>query len=297
MHFGLKGLIDHSPSVMVVERHTFLELESLTDENIKNRPRAFTDSCLMCCFIDDDAYSQLSTSAESVCGDASPSSLSSGDSTPSVVNWEDVEEDTVQDMVSPSHLKMSVSDMPPGAWFHAKCPVPQEYAAPKKRDGDKIRHRWPPQARGEPSAPDCRTTLMLRNLPSCFIRQNVLDMLDEAGFAGTYDFVYLPIDFHTGAGLGYAFLNAVDNQQANAIIEGLQGYSSWNDTSSQKILDVCWSAPHQGLDMLVDRYRNSRVMHGSVPDEYKPVLFTNGTRVPFPRHTKRIRAPFLGGSA
>jgi len=255
-----------------------------SDEKIKNRPRAFTDSCLMCCCIDDDAYSQLSTSTESVCGDVSPSSLSSGDSTPSMVSWEEVEEGTI-------------SDVPPGAWFHAKNPVPQEYAAPKKPDGDKIRHRWPPQARCEPSAPDCRTTLMLRNLPSCFIRQNVIDVLDEAGFAGTYDFVYLPIDFHSGAGLGYAFLNAVDNQQANAIIEGLQGYSSWNDTSSQKILDVCWSAPHQGLDIMVDRYRNSRVMHGSVPDEYKPALFTNGTRVPFPRHTKRIRAPFLGGSA
>eukprot|EP00439_Symbiodinium_sp_Y106_P038344 s1688_g4.t1 len=37
----------------------------------------------------------------------------------------------------------------------------------------------------------------------------------------------------------------------------------------------------------VERYRNSPVMHRSVPDEYKPVIFKNGVRKKFPRPTKK----------
>jgi hypothetical protein len=32
-------------------------------------------------------------------------------------------------------------------------------------------------------------------------------------------------------------------------------------------------------------------MHESVPQEYKPALFQNGMLVPFPRPTKKLRAP------
>lgn len=41
------------------------------------------------------------------------------------------------------------------------------------------------------------------------------------------------------------------------------------------------------------RYRDSPIMHGSVPDEFKPVIFEAGTgrRVDFPEPTKKLRAP------
>ena len=44
----------------------------------------------------------------------------------------------------------------------------------------------------------------------------------------------------------------------------------------------------------VERYRNSPVMHRSVPDEYKPVIFKNGVRKNFPRPTKKVKAPTAG---
>lgn len=136
---------------------------------------------------------------------------------------------------------------------------------------------------------------MLRNIPSCFHRQSLLDALDANGFSGDYDFVYLPIDFQSGAGLGYAFVNMTCGQRAEELIDKLHGFADWQSSSTQKVLEICWSDPHQGLATLLDRYRNSRVMHGSVPDEYKPVLFSNGARIAFPRHTKRIRPPVSGG--
>lgn len=139
---------------------------------------------------------------------------------------------------------------------------------------------------------------MLRNLPSCFTKQALLDTLDSKGMAGQFDFVYLPIDFLSGAALGYAFVNFSTTEDAELAMDRLQGFDGWKNllgSASQKVLEVCWSDPHQGLDMLVERYRNSRVMHGSVPDEFKPVMFKDGEKVDFPRPTKRVRPPFSGG--
>lgn len=39
----------------------------------------------------------------------------------------------------------------------------------------------------------------------------------------------------------------------------------------------------------MERYRNSPVMHESVPDEYKPVILQNGLRVNFPEPSKAPR--------
>merc|ERR1712048_431368 len=142
------------------------------------------------------------------------------------------------------------------------------------------------------SVGDGKTTLMLRNLPSCFTRAKLLKLLEAQGLMGHFDFVYLPIDFLSGAGLGYAFVNMCTAQDAQMATAKLRGLNQWLDSTSSKVLDVCWSDPHQGINMLIERYRNSRVMHGTVPDHYKPMLFAEGRRVPFPAPTKRVRPPF-----
>lgn len=139
-----------------------------------------------------------------------------------------------------------------------------------------------------------RTTIMLRNLPSSFTRSQLLDILDGKGLCRKYDFVYLPIDFVSGASLGYAFVNLIDTDIANCAMQCLDGFSAWAGTTSQKVMGACWSDPHQGLSMLVERFRNSRVMHPIIPDEYRPALFNEGKRLPFPKHTKRIRPPYSG---
>merc|ERR1712072_1490750 len=120
---------------------------------------------------------------------------------------------------------------------------------------------------------------MLRNLPSSFTRAKLIDTLDSCGFFQAANFVYLPVDFKSGAGLGYAFVNYNNSSDAVSAMQGLHGFAGWADATSHKVLDVCWSDPHQGIDTLVDRYRNSQVQHHSVQDEYKPALFQNGVRV------------------
>jgi len=141
-----------------------------------------------------------------------------------------------------------------------------------------------------PTSADEFTTLMLRNIPNNYNREMVLELLDLEGFAKRYDFVYLPMDFHRMAGLGYAFVNLVDHQTAEEVKAHFSGYSSWR-LASQKICEVSWGEPLQGLEAHIERYRNSPVMHEEVPDKYKPVLYRDGQRIEFPAPTKRIRPP------
>jgi len=135
-----------------------------------------------------------------------------------------------------------------------------------------------------------QTTVMLRNLPETYSRNMLVSLLDRHGFHGKYDFVYMPMNFRTKASFGYAFVNFVMPVDAQSCHTEFQGFASW-DVASQKVCDVSWSNMHQGLAAHIERYRNSPVMHESVPDEYKPAVYSKGQRAVFPGPTKKLRVP------
>jgi len=135
-----------------------------------------------------------------------------------------------------------------------------------------------------------RTTVMLRNMPNNYSRSMLVELLNAEGFAGQYDFLYLPMDFQSRASLGYAFINFTSSDAAASFWQTFDGYSNWA-IPSRKMSGVSWSGPHQGLVAHIERYRNSPVMSDSTPDEYKPILLEAGVRIPFPAPTRRIRAP------
>jgi len=139
---------------------------------------------------------------------------------------------------------------------------------------------------------DTATTVMLRNIPNRYTQSMLLELLDSHGFVGRYDFVYLPMDFRNAVNLGYAFVNLLDHSCALELMRNFHGYAAWLYEST-KVCEVSWAHPHQGLSDHVERYRNSPVMHPGMPDEYKPMVFQDGQRVPFPTPTKAIRAPKL----
>jgi hypothetical protein len=138
--------------------------------------------------------------------------------------------------------------------------------------------------------PHERTTVMMCNIPNNVNREQLLALVNDAGFQGRYNLVYVPIDLKYRVGLGYAFLNFVSNEGAEAFSQHFQGFKDWS-MKSEKVCEVKWSDALQGLDEHVERYRDCPVMHESIADEFKPVLFKDGVRVPFPEPTKRIRAP------
>merc|ERR1719446_1944355 len=142
----------------------------------------------------------------------------------------------------------------------------------------------------EGDGPEWRTTVMIRNMPNNYTRDMLLELVDSMGFAGLYDFAYLPVDFQSQAGLGYAFINFGTVADAQLCFERFEGFSNWK-VPSEKVCTVTWSSPTQGLEQHIDRYKNSPVMHHSLPDAWKPVLLQNGMRVPFPPPSKQIKTP------
>jgi hypothetical protein len=129
----------------------------------------------------------------------------------------------------------------------------------------------------------------MKNIPMGCSRTEFLGFLDSHGFWGSYNLVYIPTNFRTWEGCGYAFVNMETHEAAERIIATLHGFEGWCSEGMEK-LDVSYSDV-QGLDAHVDRFRNSPVMHPDVPQEYKPVLLAGGVHVAFPTPTRKIKAP------
>jgi hypothetical protein len=141
------------------------------------------------------------------------------------------------------------------------------------------------------SSDAARTTVMLRNLPSYFTRDMLVDVLNSLGFQGKYDFVHMPVDMNRLSCLGFGFVNLRTHEDALQLFKCGQGFCNWK-VQSNRVLDVSWSDPLQGLSAQIQRYRNSAVMHPSVPEQCKPLIFgEDGACLPFPEPTVSIRAP------
>lgn len=145
-----------------------------------------------------------------------------------------------------------------------------------------------------PVAPRTNTTIMLRNVPKSLTRTMLLAELESQGFAGKFDFVYLPVDLEETAqcrqNFGHAFVNFVCHDDAARAQECFAGFVAW-EVESMKPCEALWREQSQGLAAHIQKYRNSAVMHESVPDENKPVLFVDGVRCSFPAPTQLIKAP------
>eukprot|EP00438_Fugacium_kawagutii_P000322 Skav210723 [mRNA] locus=scaffold849:175575:181849:+ [translate_table: standard] len=54
------------------------------------------------------------------------------------------------------------------------------------------------------------TSVMIKNLPQTCTIELLQKLLDDAGFSGSYDFLYLPMKFISKTPFGYAFVNLVN---------------------------------------------------------------------------------------
>jgi len=113
------------------------------------------------------------------------------------------------------------------------------------------------------------------------------ETLNAQGFTARFNFVYSPMDFGTRSSFGYAFINLVFPEDADQFLTVFDDFCDWSVPSS-KVAEVDWS-DRQGLEGLIERYRNSPLMHDQVPDEAKPILLQNGERVEFPPPTQAIK--------
>lgn len=136
-----------------------------------------------------------------------------------------------------------------------------------------------------------QTTVMLRNLPNKMTRTDLVKLIDSKGFAGHYDFIYVPIDFKTRGSFGYGLVNMLNGAAARQLMNAFEGFADWA-SDSRKVCKVEW-ARRQGLLALLQHYRESKIMHEAVPDEYRPATFFEGQQVALPAPSSKLRQPNL----
>lgn len=132
---------------------------------------------------------------------------------------------------------------------------------------------------------DKRTTLMIKNIPNKYTSKMLLAAIDER-HKGTYDFIYLPIDFKNKCNVGYAFINMTDPSLIVPFYETFNG-KKWEKFNSEKVASLAY-ARIQGRAALIAHFQNSSLMNED--KRCRPILFHTdgpnaGDQVPFPMGT------------
>ena len=97
---------------------------------------------------------------------------------------------------------------------------------------------------------------MVRNIPNRYTREMILNELNEkTSIMGTYDFLYLPIDFQNSCNLGYAFVNMVSPQAVIQLHLSMHG-KPWKLSRSSKICQSVWGRL-QGKQSLLGHFRGT----------------------------------------
>mmetsp|Transcript_95297 Transcript_95297/g.246282 ORF Transcript_95297/g.246282 Transcript_95297/m.246282 type:complete len:225 (-) Transcript_95297:328-1002(-) len=100
----------------------------------------------------------------------------------------------------------------------------------------------------------------MRNLPNKYTQHMLLEELNQSGFLGTFDFMYLPIDPDTNANRGYSFINFTDPSFAWMLKMTYEG-RKMNSFNSDKVVSVA-PAALQGFEANYAHYSTSRVNRG-----------------------------------
>jgi len=106
-------------------------------------------------------------------------------------------------------------------------------------------------------------TVMMRNLPNKYTQEGLIQEINEAGFLGTFDFFYLPIDPETGANRGYVFINFVEPSYAWLFRTTYEGRRMSSSSKSRKVISVT-PAALQGFDANFAHYSSARCIRGDV---------------------------------
>ncbi|KAF3323578.1 protein MEI2-like 4 isoform X2 [Carex littledalei] len=129
---------------------------------------------------------------------------------------------------------------------------------------------------------DSRTTLMIKNIPNKYTSKMLLAAIDES-HRGTYDFIYLPIDFKNKCNVGYAFINMINPQHIIPFYQTFNG-KKWEKFNSEKVASLAY-ARIQGKSALIAHFQNSSLMNED--KRCRPILFHSegpnaGDQEPFP---------------
>jgi len=107
------------------------------------------------------------------------------------------------------------------------------------------------------------TSVMIRNIPCGIKLDGAMQILDNFGLSGTYDFLYLPMNSTKKANLGYLFVNFISSVEATRCSKLLTGESVGSGLSIKRC-EV--SAAHiQGYSQMVAFFKQKAVLRSKSP--------------------------------
>uniref|UniRef100_A0A7S4RM64 RRM domain-containing protein n=1 Tax=Alexandrium monilatum TaxID=311494 RepID=A0A7S4RM64_9DINO len=117
------------------------------------------------------------------------------------------------------------------------------------------------------------TTLMIQNLPGNLTQRSLKMAMDNLGFEGQYDFLYLPTAFGSGASHGYAFVNFPVPASAQRLREIWDRRRPWG-RGMEKPLHIR-PAVLQGLEANTARWNSAKMRRVRNPEHRPMVLQVN----------------------
>mmetsp|Transcript_43619 Transcript_43619/g.76418 ORF Transcript_43619/g.76418 Transcript_43619/m.76418 type:complete len:371 (+) Transcript_43619:53-1165(+) len=84
------------------------------------------------------------------------------------------------------------------------------------------------------------TTLMIRNIPCKVKMKALLELLGSKGFAGAFDFLYLPVRGYHSSNLGYAFINFKSAATVAPFMLAFNGvaFSAVSGIRTEKVIEI-----------------------------------------------------------
>jgi len=116
-------------------------------------------------------------------------------------------------------------------------------------------------------------------MPKQVDRNALKSVLDQDGFEGDYDFLYVPMDFAKAVCFGFAIVNFKSESRARV---ALAHFVNGDGRIFGQTVTAEWSESSHGVEALLEKYRNSKVMLDSIAELYKPLYLVDGLPKPFP---------------
>eukprot|EP00929_Paragymnodinium_shiwhaense_P075777 TRINITY_DN38789_c0_g2_i2.p1 TRINITY_DN38789_c0_g2~~TRINITY_DN38789_c0_g2_i2.p1 ORF type:complete len:270 (+),score=7.18 TRINITY_DN38789_c0_g2_i2:49-810(+) len=102
-------------------------------------------------------------------------------------------------------------------------------------------HPTPLAGRRQPDWPQETTTVMLRGIPYSYTQEKLMTTIIEAGFSGTFDFLYMPLNrASSDGGRGYAFINFLLPRFAREFYEAFDGRTQFKGNKPTIVAMATW---------------------------------------------------------
>jgi len=115
-------------------------------------------------------------------------------------------------------------------------------------------------------------TVMIRGIPAKYNQLRLMKKINQLGFTGRFDFLYVPMDPKTHLGRGFAFVNFTSCDAAAAFHTALHGHTIHHLDTFYEI--VCVPAKVQGFEANAKQFAGPREPErGSKRPYGKPLIF------------------------